>query len=273
MPVCKKCLEEKPDSLFVLIKGQRVGLTCRQCRSAQIKAARANASQIEARKIEKAEIQSQGACKCSKCGEVKVDNLFPQTSGKRHGSVCSSCTAELKKIWRSRSEKGQQTAQRTEKRAAQRAQREAEKAKKATARAESLLPESFTECAQCGVRKQNTEFVILGGKRHGKRCNECATKATKQHRAKRMAEALDAHRAARSHEAMLRRAGLAKRIPSWANKDEIAKVYAARPEGHHVDHVIPLFGKKVSGLHVEANLQYLPAAENLKKNRKYDPME
>ena len=54
--------------------------------------------------------------------------------------------------------------------------------------------------------------------------------------------------------------------PPWANKTEIRNFYKACPTGFHVDHVVPLHGKIVSGLHVIENLQYLPAIENLKKN-------
>jgi hypothetical protein len=57
--------------------------------------------------------------------------------------------------------------------------------------------------------------------------------------------------------------------PIWANLKKIMEIYVNRPEGYHVDHIIPLRGKTVSGLHVESNLQYLPALENMKKHNTF----
>jgi hypothetical protein len=63
--------------------------------------------------------------------------------------------------------------------------------------------------------------------------------------------------------------------PSWADKTAIDLIYnecrrVTEETGvlHHVDHIIPLNGDTVCGLHVETNLQILTAADNQSKNNK-----
>ena len=62
-----------------------------------------------------------------------------------------------------------------------------------------------------------------------------------------------------------RRALKLKAIPKWANLEKIKEIYLKRKKGYHVDHIIPLQGKNVCGLHVENNLQCLKAKYNLSK--------
>jgi hypothetical protein len=64
--------------------------------------------------------------------------------------------------------------------------------------------------------------------------------------------------------------------PSWANLKEIDRIYqkcyqVSLQTGilHHVDHIIPLKGKLVCGLHVENNLQIIPASLNYAKGNSF----
>jgi len=74
-----------------------------------------------------------------------------------------------------------------------------------------------------------------------------------------------------------RRAQELKATPPWADAAAIKKVFAKARElevedgqKRHVDHIVPLKGKTVCGLHVACNLQILTAEENLKKKHWYD---
>lgn len=68
--------------------------------------------------------------------------------------------------------------------------------------------------------------------------------------------------------------------PPWLTEEDRASIREMYEEAarltkktgipHQVDHVIPLRGKYISGLHVPGNLQILTASENSRKRNSYD---
>lgn len=73
----------------------------------------------------------------------------------------------------------------------------------------------------------------------------------------------------------LRRLRLQQAAPKWVNRSALYAIYAeaARlnretPLSYHVDHIVPLRGNNVCGLHVPWNLQILTAADNIRKSNK-----
>ena len=72
-----------------------------------------------------------------------------------------------------------------------------------------------------------------------------------------------------SHNNALRHSRKLKAVPKWANIEKIREIYRNRKKGYHVDHIIPLKGENVCGLHVENNLQYLTAKQNIMKGNKF----
>lgn len=74
----------------------------------------------------------------------------------------------------------------------------------------------------------------------------------------------------------LRVAAELRAFPSWANRKVILSFYKAAKRKtletgvkHVVDHIVPLRGRNVCGLHVETNLQVIPEIDNLRKFNKH----
>lgn len=125
--------------------------------------------------------------------------------------------------------------------------------------------------------QDNLEYVLEKTKKYQKE-NQDQVKQTKQNWARKNPEyaaqyskqwKLNNRKRVRA-EISARRKRLQQHTPIWATRQEIVAFYENCPEGFHVDHIIPLKGKLVSGLHTLANLQYLPAKENMSKGNKYE---
>lgn len=77
-----------------------------------------------------------------------------------------------------------------------------------------------------------------------------------------------------------RRAAKINRTPPWINSEQKEMIKTKYKEAkwmtqrtgikHHVDHIVPLLGVDVCGLHVPWNLRVLPARENARKGNKLE---
>ena len=77
-----------------------------------------------------------------------------------------------------------------------------------------------------------------------------------------------------------RRAKERNATPAWLSNEQIAEIKTIYAESerlsnetgvrHEVDHIVPLSGKTVSGLHVPWNLRAIPAVENNRRPRIWD---
>ena len=110
-------------------------------------------------------------------------------------------------------------------------------------------------------REANKEKVAEKKKKYNKQYNEANPGKRSAHTAKR-------------------RAARIQRTPKWLTKEDHKIIEGFYIEArrltketgilHHVDHIVPLQGKNVSGLHVPSNLQIITAEENLKKSNTFN---
>lgn len=85
------------------------------------------------------------------------------------------------------------------------------------------------------------------------------------------------HPEKQSEKTMRRHAAKIRAVPLWANHAAIARHYAnarylseVTGHQHHVDHIIPLRGETVCGLHVEYNLRVIPHFMNTRKGNRLE---
>jgi hypothetical protein len=154
-------------------------------------------------------------------------------------------------------------------------------------------------CKKCNTKKLLSDFHKCSRNKSGvqSKCKNCASKLAKERYIENTEKVLlinarwrnkhrDRHRKAQKQweqknpsskyfYTAVRRARKKNATPAWADMDRIKYTYAHchwlnKTFGHnmHVDHIVPLNGKNVCGLHVHTNLQIIPAEENMKKSNR-----
>lgn len=111
-------------------------------------------------------------------------------------------------------------------------------------------------CPSCREVLEYTEFFSNSGKsdNHSTQCRACSTSVRNEYQ--------------REYQAR-RRALKITQTPLWADLEIIKEIYNNCPKGYEVDHIIPLKGELVCGLHIAENLQYLTAHDNASKGNRY----
>ncbi len=145
----------------------------------------------------------------------------------------------------------------------------------------------MTNCLNCNKETKNLKFCSKscsasynnkGVRRHGNPAGTCIVCGEPKGDSKRKycSNACQASTRKVSNETLKKSAaarqaryrakhGYLRAYAPGANQQLIKKIYDNCPEGHEVDHIIPL---SKGGLHHENNLQYLTISENRKKGNK-----
>ena len=145
------------------------------------------------------------------------------------------------------------------------------------------------ECAKCGSEKPRSDYYTNKSRAsgHDQYCKSCrrgyikSWSKTPQGKAARAKSRRDSYlrnatkEAARSSQW---RRGKRLGTPDWLTERQLSEIehfyFVARDcsrtsgEAYHVDHIVPLCGENVCGLHVPWNLQVLPSDLNMSKGNK-----
>lgn len=195
---------------------------------------------------------------CSKCGVEKELGEFGRTSkarGRKPLAICKGCETARILAWR-----------------------EANPEKSAAIHARHYLNNTATVSAR--VAQWHKADIAKNPEKYAARSREWK-RANPEKCAQYMMEWKRENRAYCTAQQQQREAKKRSATPAWANQFfieeayELARLRTQQKTGGvdewQVDHIVPLKSKLVCGLHVENNLQVIPAVDNRSKNNRHWP--
>lgn len=131
-----------------------------------------------------------------------------------------------------------------------------------------LLPEERVNGRKCSLCGRHTKPEDIAG--NSATCRQCHSERTSNHAKKNPGW--------KASTVAKRRARIARALPPWCGSEEqeaIRGLYekakaleASTGIPHEVDHIYPIAGRNICGLHVPENLQVITRAENRRKSNK-----
>jgi hypothetical protein len=226
---------------------------------------------------------------CTKCKVEKALEEFHKRKCGKFGRVshCKVCVAEYREKNRERiAERNRQYNEANRERIAERNRQYYEANRERILEQQHQYSEENRERISEQKRRYyeaNREEISERNRQYNKANRERVAERCRQYNEKNRERILEWQRQyneenpeKRAAIAAKRRAAKLNRTPSWADLEHIKQFYEARKaisdatgRDYHVDHMVPLQGKTVSGLHVPGNLQIIPAKRNITKSNTF----
>jgi hypothetical protein len=257
---CTTCMEYKGWGAYSAMRAGAHGKAakCKSCIAAQ------QMSKYEPKRVR---LWDEAGRQCCKCSKYKLWAFFSKDTHHvtGHRTVCKECATKDFNIWKANNPEKYETA--IARWLAENADYVRERAKKAAVTRRANFSDGEYASTQRAWRQTNSDHYREYTRGYRQLNKEKITQYNKAHRLENphMYAAYDA----------TKRAKRLERYVTWADQIAIEAIFeqartlsVSTGVQHHVDHIYPMLGRTVSGLHVPGNLQILTANENLRKSNK-----